>query len=123
MQWYERKTSLAEERPVQIAMTGTGAAAPTKRYGQGVTITRTGVGVYRLTFKEQLGKFVGLRSPCFGADAMNAVKGYSISRGAYSAANKYIDISLWDSANAAVDLAASQYLELEILFTALSTAS
>lgn len=41
-----------------IRLLGTGAADPTKQYGPGVSVTRLGLGNYRVTFKSNPGTYV-----------------------------------------------------------------
>lgn len=114
-------STMPEERVIRAGFTGTGANAPTIRAGNAFSVTRSGVGVWRVSFLENPGKFVGLDGFVFRATTMSAVKGYSLSCSDYTApasgVKGYIDVSLWDSANAAVDLAASQWLDLVFVFT------
>jgi hypothetical protein len=121
MHWSTPKSSTAEERVYKVGITGTGAADPVKRFGQGVTVTRTGVGVVKFTFASNPGTFKGWGADV-GADAPAAVKNYSWTRGAYDTAGGVfsISVSLWTGAGAAVDLAAAQYLDLEFRFSELA---
>lgn len=117
------KTNIAEERLYRTRVLGTGAADPTKQAGPGVTITRTGVGVFKYTFAKNPGTFVGIEGFAFGADAPAAVKGYSISHDTLDTTGGVfsMEVSLWDSANAAVELAAAQYLSITFAFAAQSS--
>lgn len=119
------RSNLAGARIYKCGITGTGAATPTKRYGPGITVTRTAVGVFRYTFASHPGTLLGVKLGAPGADTMSAVKGYSVSRGAQvlptGGALGYVDVSLWDSSNAAVELAALQYLDLDFEFTELKS--
>jgi hypothetical protein len=126
MQHYPPKSSLSEERLARVAITGTGAADPTKRFGQGVAVARQGVGIHRLTFSVKPGKFVGLAGPVFRADTPSAVKGYTLTASGWTdntTGGGYVDVYLWDASNNAVELAALQYLELSVLFTESGAAS
>jgi hypothetical protein len=49
-----------------VRILGTGAAAPTKLQGKGITVGRSGVGVYTLTFDNRPGAYQGMT---FGFDA------------------------------------------------------
>jgi len=126
MQFYDDKTSLAEKREYECSFTGTGAANPTKRYGQGITFTRTASGVYRATFAEHPGAFVKIGGYAFGADTPSAVKGYTLTRGVFvaptSSALGYLEMSVWNSSFAAADLAALQYLDVTLVFAASAVA-
>lgn len=116
------RSNIAEERTVRVGITGTGAADPTRRAGHGVTVTRTGVGVFKYAFTGNPGTFVGIAGFAFRADAPAAVKGYSAAGGAYvppaGSAKGNISVSIFDAANAAVELAAAQYLDITFVFAA-----
>ncbi len=124
MSFSESKTNMPEERIFRVGLTGTGAAVPTRRAGAGVTVTRTGVGVIRISFAKNPGKFVGVLGAVFSAATPSAVKGYTLTGGSYVApaagVKGYVEVSLWSSAFAAVDLAALQYVDLSIAFAAQS---
>lgn len=123
MQFFEPKTSLAGERTVRTGITGTGADAPTKRYGQGITVSRTAQGVYKYTFPDNPGTLVGW-APGLGADTPADVKGYSVVRGALTSSSGVysVSVSVFDSSFAAVDLAAAQYLDASFTFCVNSAA-
>lgn len=126
MDFSPSRTSIAEERLIRVGITGTGAADPTRRAGPGVAVTRTAQGVYRYTFADNPGTFVGLAgNPALGADTPSGVKGYSVTRDTYtspaSGADGYIELSVWDASNAAVDLAAAQYMDVTFVFAHQST--
>lgn len=121
MDFLPSKTNIAEERLYRVGMTGNATSTPTRRAGPGVTVTRTGVGVWRFSFNDNPGTFVGITGFAFRADTASGVKGYSLSAGAYVApsgsTDGYIDVSLWDSSNAAVDLTTTQYLDITFEFS------
>jgi hypothetical protein len=117
-------SNTAADRRYLCGITGTGASNPTSRYGNGITPTRTAQGVYRFSFASHPG-YLKAVDASFGADTPSAVKGYSFSRGLYVApsgsTNGYVEISVWDASNNAVDLAALQYMDVELSFSELST--
>jgi hypothetical protein len=119
------KSNIPEERLTRVGITGTGAADPTVRAGRGVTVARTGTGVYRYTFTKNPGTFVGISGPAFRADTASAVKGYTCTAtpvtAATSTASAYIDVSIWNSSFAAANLEALQYLDITFVFAAQST--
>lgn len=120
MQFYEDTCSQPETRPVMIGLTGTGAANATKRYGQGVTVTRTGVGVHRIQFNTTdalPGRFMGPSAPALGATTMTALAGYTVVFGDFDVTNKRIDFTILNGSNAAADLAAAQYIDFILFFT------
>lgn len=116
------RSNIREERSIRVGLTGTGAADPTKRAGPGVTVTRTGVGVFKFSFaSEDPRTFVGMDAPAFRADTPSAVKGYSASAGVYTAPSGttpgFISVSIWDASNNAVELAALQYIDVTFRFS------
>lgn len=121
MQLNPSYTNITEERVRRCGITGTGAANPTVRAGPGITVTRQAAGVYRFSFTENPGVFVMIDGWALRADTMSGVKGYSISGGVYTkpagTTKGYIDISIWDASNNAVDLAALQYLDIVFAFS------
>jgi len=56
------KSNLPEDRRFSVGITGTGAADPTKRYGNGITVTRTATGVYKFTLNKNNGYFKGFKA-------------------------------------------------------------
>lgn len=120
MMFFNDASSIAETRTHLIRLLGAGAAAPTVDLGHGVTISRTAIGRYVITWLENPGTFVqfawGLR------DTTQAnVKGWNVTAGLYPAsANTFtLEVDVWTAAQAAVDLAATNYLDLCIVFSAL----
>lgn len=115
------RSNMPDERLYRVGLTGTGAAHPTRRAGAGVTVTRTAAGVFKFAFNDNPGTFVGIAGWTLRADTASGVKGYSLSAGAYTApansADGFISVSLWDASNAAVELAAAQYLDITFVFS------
>lgn len=102
-----------------VRLLGANGADPTKELGNGITVTRTGEGVYRLTWAQNPGTFVGMVGT-FGAATPGDVKGMTVTRDTFTAATStasaYLDISTWDSTFAADDIIATEYLDLVIMF-------
>lgn len=100
-----------------IRLLGTGASVPTEEVGSGVTISRTGAGVYKITWTDNPFTFVGV-SYCFGAATPSAVKGYTMTRDTFDTTSNVfsLEVSVWDSTFTAADLAANQYLDLVVRF-------
>lgn len=122
MDFNDSKSNIAEERLVRVGLTGASTSTPTRRAGPGVTVTRTGVGVFRFSFNDNPATFVGVAGWTLRAATMSGVKGYSLSAGVYVApsgsTDAYIDVSIWDASNAAVDLTSVQYLDITFAFAA-----
>jgi hypothetical protein len=121
MNFTPTRTNVPNERLVRVGITGNSTGTPVERVGGGVTVTRTAAGVFKYTFADNLGTFCGLAgAPALSAVTMSGVKGYSCSGGAYVAPTGstagYIEISVWDASNAAVDLTNVQYLDVTFVF-------
>lgn len=111
------RSSIHEGELVATSIVGTGAANPTKSYGQLVTVTRTATGIYRYKFGEGLGTFIAAVVQ-LGATTQSDLKGFSFVRGAYDTTNKQIDIAIFNASVAAADLQALQYMDVLFLFAA-----
>jgi ribose 5-phosphate isomerase RpiB len=107
--------SLPELQAHVVTMVGTGAAAPTKVFGNGVTITRTGAGDYRLTWAENPGVYVATVHSLRAATESDN-KGHTLVMGSWSTSAWTLDLTLWDSAFAAEDLEANEWIELVVFF-------
>lgn len=115
------RSSLHGEQIQRIRLAGAGAAAPTVEVGQRITVTRTGVGVYRITWSESPGVFAGLDGPpAFGGTVAADTKGMTATHGRYDATNRTLDISLWSSLFAARDLLATELMSINVIFTELT---
>lgn len=121
MDFYPLKNSEPEVRDYPIRILGVNNADPTKEVGKGVTITRTGEGVYRITWAQKPFTFVGIVGYCFGAATMSDVKGYTLTRDTYDTSGFTLDVSVWNSSFAAADIIADQYLDLTVRFKATGT--
>lgn len=114
-------SNVPHERLFRVGITGASTADPTKRAGHGVTVTRTAIGVLRFSFDENPGTFVEIAGCALRAATPSGVKGYSVSGGTYVApsgtTHGYIEVSIWDASNAAVDLTSVQYLDITFSFS------
>lgn len=119
MDFTPSRSSQPETREVKVRMVGTGASAPTKLYGQGITISRLGVGNYRLTFAEAPGAFVNMSHGLQAATPAN-LAGCTVVAVAWDATNKRLDITLYGSTFAVRELAANEWLSLNLTFQASS---
>lgn len=94
-----------------------GSAAVTKVYGVGVTVAYIGTGLVDLTWSEPQGEYVGpLSAPAFTATTAADVKGHTCVAGAYNATTRTVRLSITDASEALHDLAALEWLTLEIGF-------
>lgn len=116
---YPPKDSEPETRHHLVRMVGTaGPAAPTKVLGQGITITRDGVGVYTLTWASTPGTWVGPAGESFQATTSADVKNLSVSWGVFNTTTRAVQFKVWDGAGAARELAALEWLTVDIIFKA-----
>lgn len=121
MQFYPfPKTSIPDERTYRIRILGVNNADPTEQLGQGVAVTRTGEGAYRVTFAESPGTFVGW-SCSFGAATPGDLKGYTAVRDTLTAQSGatlgYLDFVVYNSSFSAADLVGDQYADIAIVFS------
>lgn len=98
----------------EIDVTGAGAADPVTNYGQAAAITRNGAGGIRVTWKENPGNFLGFSFGFRDATPGN-VKGWTcVSNGPPNGLVQ--DFTVYNSAFAAADLAATSSLSLAVKF-------
>lgn len=120
MDFYPDRSSAREKRTYEMRLLGTGAANPTMDFGgQGVVVTRTGVGAFLAAFNHNPGKF-DRWDPALGAAVPANLKQCSLVRGVWNAATRTITFSLFDGAGAARELAANEYIDLAFIFQASS---
>lgn len=98
-----------------VKLLGTGASAPTKQEGYGITVTRTGAGVYKLTWAENPGKYVGF-VPGLQAATPGDIAGHTVVADTYDTSTKSMEVCFFDGSNAAHDLAANEWIHLDITF-------
>lgn len=110
------RTTVQEATDYSIRLLGTGAANPTKQEGEGVVVTRTGPGVFRVQFAENPFQFIGAFGN-FLSNLMTDVKGWTIVFGDYDPVNYRIAFSLFNSTFAAVELAATQRVCILLKFS------
>lgn len=113
---YPARVSQPEIFDEVIRAIGAATATPTKKYGKGVTIARTGVGVWSLTFSDFPGNFVSASYMLQDATA-SVVKGWTVTLGDFDATGKIVSLSIWNSTFAAADLAATSKIGLTLKFT------
>lgn len=92
-----------------------GSSAVTKVTGQGVAVSRTGTGAYLLTWAENpgshLGNFYGL-----SATTPGDIAGHTVIFGAYDSSAYTLAFVLYNASFAAHDLAALEWVDLDIRF-------
>jgi hypothetical protein len=116
MQFYPDETTEAHLKRVEVRLLGTGASVPTKQLGQGITVTRTGTGVYKLTFGESQGVWRGHTGVGFEATTPADLKTHSVVFGAYNTTTRAIELTLYDASGNAHDLAALEFLNFTLRF-------
>jgi hypothetical protein len=114
--FFPPKISHPNTRDHVFRLLGTGAAHPTVEVGPGeCTITRIGVGVFRIVWASNPGTFIGW-SKDLGAATPADVKGHTVVRDTYDADNRRLDFSLFNAAEAADELQATEYLDFTVRF-------
>jgi len=96
-----------------------GSTAVTKVNGPGVAVTRTGTGLYLLTWSDLPGNFLGLTWGLNATTPAN-IAGHTIAAGLYSATAGTLAISVYNAADALHDLAALEWMTLVCYFSATS---
>jgi hypothetical protein len=114
-QFYPERTTLQESTEYVIRLLGTGAANPTKQEGEGVVVTRTGLGAYLVQFAENPFQFAAAYAGFINTTALTAV-GWSVGFGDYDAVNKRLAFQVGNASNAAADLTSPMRLTLVLLF-------
>ncbi len=114
------RTSEPELRYTEVRLLGTGAAAPTKVLGKGITVARTGAGVYTLTFAKTPGNWCGA---VWGLDATTPgdIKNHSVVVTNTSAT--VVTVNFYDAAAAAHDLAALEWINLVLRYKRIAVAT
>jgi len=114
------RSNTTEDRRYSVGITGTGAANPTKNFGDGIGVARQDEGVYRFTFLNFYGAFKGVDVRQLRAVTVANVKQCTVTCGVPTAAvgttPGFVDVQLWGAAGAARDLAADEFMELEFCF-------
>lgn len=104
---------------IPVKFEGAGGANPTnKPYGFGVTVTWVSTGIYRLTFSDAQGNYVGCPAPGISDTAPAGVAGFTahVDEDSYTAANRALDVHIYNAAQALADLPATSYLYIEPRF-------
>lgn len=101
-----RSPSAEVQHQVVRAEGATGDVA--KVTGPGVDVTRTGTGVYRLTWAEDPGNILGV-TVGLQADVPADLAGYSAVTDIYDADSKVLDVYVFDESFAPEDLAVGEF--------------
>ena len=115
MQPYPKRGNVRELIEYEIRLLGANGAYPTKELGDGVTVTRTGEGAYRVTFAEDPFEWVGY-SHGFQAATPADLAGYTVVCDTYTVHSKVLDFVVYNSSFAAADIIAAQYISLTLKF-------
>lgn len=99
----------------KVRFLGTGAANPTEVFGAGVTVTWVNTGRYLITWDDNPGLFAGYSWGLQSTTIANT-KGCTVTVGVFDTTAYTLEVDVWDSAFAARDLAALEWLNLNIDF-------
>lgn len=100
---------------VPVFVTGVNDANPTNTYAPGVTVTRTNEGIYRFTFAQVKGAFLGAWCQVAGTTVGN-IKGYSAHPTVWDSTNNRVDITVYNASDVAADIIATEYLYVLFAF-------
>ena len=97
-----------------VKITGTNGTG-SKTLGPGLSLTYVSEGAYDLVWAEAQGTFLGAT---YGLQATTQadLKGYTAVIGAFNTTTRTLRVVVYDSAFAAADLLANQWLMLNVLF-------
>jgi hypothetical protein len=127
MQLYDKSlSSIPKESRYRIVLAGGGNGnAPTVSVGQGWTVSRPAAGRIVLKLannKDNPGTFVGFDGKPALRDATQAnVKNFDVTGGTWDATNQQIELDVWNGSGTATDLAATNFLDVSLVFSQLST--
>ena len=106
---------------VEVRLLGTGASAPTKVLGKGITVARTGAGVYTLTFAKSPGNWCGPTGVGLDATTPGDIKNHSVVVTNTSAT--VVTVNFYDAAAAAHDLAALEWINFTLRYKRVAVAT
>lgn len=116
---------MSDDGRYSVGITGTGAADPTKNFGDGIGVARQAIGVLRFTFQSFYGSFRGVDVRQLRAVTPGNVKQITVTCGVPTAAVGstlgFVDVQIWSSVGAARDLAAAEFMELEFCFSGMGS--
>lgn len=114
---YPAKSQTPELVLTVVQIEGAGTSAPTKHYGEGVTVTRSAEGVYLFTFSDHQGVFLGATAQLM-AETATAMAGHTTTPDydSYSATTKALSVLVADASDAADDLEANEFMLLVAYF-------
>lgn len=116
---YVEKCSEPETVGILVKFEGNGGASPTnKPFGSGVTVTWVSTGIYRLTFSDAQGQYVGCSAPGISDTAPAGVAGFTahVDEDSYTAATRQLDVHVYNASQALADLPATSFLFMEPKF-------
>jgi hypothetical protein len=114
---YVDRASEPDSYVIPVRFEGAGAANPTKNFGAGVTVTWVSTGIYRFTFSDAQGTYVGCLATI--SDTVPAgVAGFTAhpDQDSYTAAGKAADVHVYNAAQALADLPATSFMYVEFRF-------
>ena len=115
-QFFPMLTTVKQERIYRVRILGVNGANPTKQEGDGVTVTRTSEGLYKVTWAKNPYQFIGW-SFGFGSATMDDLIDYSCVRGVFNTTAFTMAFSVYKQNGTVEDLVANQYLDLTLVFS------
>jgi hypothetical protein len=115
-QFYPARSNIQNERVYRIRLLGVNGADPTKQEGEGVTVTRTSEGLYKITWAVNPFQFIGFQAN-FGSLTMDDLVDYTCVRGVYNSTAFTLAFSVYKQNGTVEDLVANQYLDINVVFS------
>ena len=117
---FKTKTNIPDERVYRCRLLGVNGADPTKEVGPGVLATRTSEGIYKFSFVENPGTFVGVGGYMFGDTTPGDVKLKVATRDTYTApsgtTDAYVEVHVFESGTLD-DIETTEYLDISFVFS------
>ena len=111
------RTTEPESYSHVMNFTGAATAALVKNFGKGVTVTRTGVGLFTITFAEAPGNLIGISGSGFQG---TGVSGFTVLEGTFvlqvGATKATLTFSVLGPTQVATDVPATAKFSLDVRF-------
>lgn len=114
MQFYPSKSGVQNTEKYFVRVLGVDGSLTTQE-ANGITVTRTGEGVYKLTWASNPFQFIGL-SYAFMATTVADLKGYTVVFEDYNSTTYTMAFTVFNASVTAADLIATQRICIELAF-------
>jgi hypothetical protein len=114
-QTWDMQSSEPDERQQVIRFVG-GAAAVTKLFGRGATVTYISTGIVDIAWAERQGEYLGVAGWGFDATAQAGLKGWTVVGGDFNTTTNTLRINITNASETLADMSSSQRLSIRIAF-------